>query len=192
MNKIYAFNTNAWEQDFDYVYSPNCGEFKKFEQTNDCIKNNKGNYWFGYDYISILEKTMRASGTKISTLCSFESFGAPLLVFTNEVTTDENGNYRFGVHYEVVAYEKGCNVWLVEPKIDGDKKIKSTLLSKLEFPLENDEKIEIQVVIDNKTLKINMNGHLLDVTIPEFPESFRVGVTACEGLNRFYNLKIED
>lgn len=192
MNKSYEFKNQAWQASFDYVYSPNCQEYKKFEQTADCIKNNKGNYWNGYEYISILEKGLYQSGVTISTLCSFESFGAPLLVFTNEVIKDGNGNYRFGVHYEVVAYENGCNVWLVEPKTEGDKKIKSTLLSKLEFSIQNNENIQIIIDIEEKNLNININGHKLDVTIPDFPDKFRVGITACEGLNRFYNLKIED
>ena len=189
----YLFQPNEWDTNaFDYVYTPNCDEFSTFEQEQTCIKNKKGNYIFGYEYISILEKNLHKSGAIISTRCAFESFGAPLLVFTNDVTVDENGRYRYGEHYEVVAYEKGCNVWHIipAPKNEPDKKIVPTKLAHLEFAIQNNQITDITVEIVGKIIKIDINGNKLKLEIPNFPEQFRAGITACEGINRFYEFAI--
>ncbi len=190
----YSFKANEWNvNDFDYVYSLSCNEFAKFEQEADCVKSNAGGGMFGYEYISILEKKLRKSGCTVSTRCTFETFGAPLLVFTNDVTVDKDGNYRYGEHYEVVAYEKGCNVWHIIPAPEGsEKKVIPTLIGQLQFTIENNEMTDITVKFEGKTMKINMNGKTLDLEIPNFPDEFRAGITACEGINRFYDFVIED
>ena len=190
----YDFKKGKWNQeDFAYIYGLAVTEYKPFFQDEDCIRNTEctSNSW-GYDYVSMITKKKYKSGVKFSTKCDFKSYGAPLLVLTNDTFTDENGILRYGLHFEVVAWEEGCNVWSVRPSGNKENPVEVALLAEPKFPTAGGSMIDLAVEVEDKKLKITMNGQYFEVEHPELPEEFHIGLTACENLNKFYDLIVEE
>ena len=194
MKKTYNFANGTWNtEDLEYAYSPACFDRAAFRQEEDCIVNGVGKSLFGYEYISLLDKTKRKVGVKLTLKCSFEKFGAPLIVFSNDLPVNEKGEKIYGEHYEVVAYEKGINVWKVIPWPERvERPIKPFLLAKKEFGIAGNEMIEIKVEVLENKIKSWVNGEYLETEVEGLPTEFWVGFTACEGINRFYSFEIED
>lgn len=190
---IYDFSKPGWEQeDFQYVYSPVCREFSKFIQ-GDGIYNSYSQTLEDYSYISMVSKQRLQVGAVVSTQCAFESFGAPLIVLSDDIRKDENGRLRYGLHFEVVAYEGGCNVWRIEPDPSNVKRpIKTLALVKQSFAISPSSMIEIRVQVKERRLGISVNDVKFDLYHPEIPCQFYAGITACEGINHFYKLELEE
>ena len=193
MLKRYDFSRSGWEDDFLYVYSPVVKECNTFRQDADSIGNAYSEKIKNFEYISIVTKKKYKSGVKIKTTCSFDNFGAPLIVFTNEINTDENSVLRYGLHFEVVAFELGCNVWHIAHVPDRkERPTMPALIAKGRFPLAEKEKVEICCEIVGRTVLTYVNGNRVSVVHADIPETFHVGITACEGINHFYELTIEE
>ena len=192
MKKIYnKENLKNIENEFFYTYSPVCKEYKKFTYEESCIKNLRSDEIDDYEYISILSKEKLSEGDVIHAKCSFEKFGAPLIVISDDVR-DCGKVKKYGLHFEVVAWEKGCNVWHIVPWPERrERPIKSTLIATKEFAVEGGSICDIAVSIKNKQLFIKINGYELEVAHKDLPETFYAGITACEGINRFYEVVIE-
>lgn len=189
----YDFGKGKWdEKHFRYVYGLACTEFKTFTQETDCIRNKEGNTAFGYEYVSMVTEKKYKSGVKFSTKCTFHKFGAPLLVLTDDIFLDEAGHYRYGLHFEVVAFEEGCNVWRVRPSENADNPVEATLLAQPRFPIADGSTIELCVEVEGQKLKIKVNDEYFETEHLEIPEEFHLGLTACEGINCFYHLIIEE
>ena len=192
MIKKYDFSKgNRWMDDFNYVYSARWKTRKEIVQEENCISNdyNDGKM----HYISLLSKEKYKTGTVIRTKCNFNSFGAPLIVISNDYSPNESGELMYGVHFEAVAWYKGLNIWRVEPYLENAANpMRATRIAYLEFPVENEEMCDIEVKVGNKELSVVMNGHRLDVCHDDIPEVFSIGITACEGVNRFYELTIRE
>ena len=183
------------KQDFMYVSSLTTETHTQFDFEEDCIVNRYNPEISGewkYDYISLITKERYSEGVKVSAKCSFEKFGAPLIVFTDDITQKDGRNY-YGLHFEVVAYEDGVNVWHIIPSNEDPKKpIKVTLIGQARFHIEAESLIDLKVKIKGKTIDIDVNGHNLSVENKDVPEKMHVGITACEGINRFYTFMIEE
>ena len=196
MKKSYVFKKGMDEKrDFKYVSSLITETHTQFDFEEDCIVNRynpeiKGDW--KYDYISMVTKEKYGDGVKLTTKCRFEHYGAPLIVFTDDIK-EENGRNYYGLHFEVVAFDEGFNVWHIIPSDENpDLPIKVTLIATGRFPVADNSLIELEVQIKNKTIYVNMNGHTQSVYNADIPEKMHVGVTACEGINRFYTLEIEE
>ena len=192
----YVFNKDTdLDKDFFYVSSL-APYFKKtdkhFEVMEDCIKNSYNPDIEDWDYISILTKKKYKNGAKLSTHCTFEKYGAPIIVFSNDYTTDEKGDNFYGLHFEVVAYEKGCNIWHIYPLPAGSRTpIATPKIGFGEFVIEGGEMVDMTVEVIGKKIKVTMNGHTIETENEHIPDEFHVGLTACEGVNRFYDFTID-
>lgn len=192
----YDFFDGKWnKEDFMYVYSPISTVFDEFIQDKDGIRNTVSenpDYAHGEGYISIVTKKKFKRNVKLSALCSFETYGAPLIVISNDIR--KNGDIaRYGFHYEFVAYENGGNLWRIVPWPERTVRpifpIKSAFV---ETPVAEGSKVLIEAVIRDTSFDISINGHSFRHETPEIPEEFHAGITVCEGVNKFYNFKIEE
>lgn len=189
--KIYNLEDNLTNE-FMYVYSPACKAFKTFNKEAGCICNDFNSEINDWDYVSIITKDKYKSGCTVKTKCSFKSFGAPLIVFSNDITKDENGYLRYGHHYEIVAYENGINVWCIDP--DPSNTQRAVAVKKvdfIEFPVEAGSEFELEVKIEGNKITSKMLGFELVAEDDTVPEEFHVGITACEGKNYFYEFSAE-
>ena len=93
----------------------------------------------------------------------------------------------------MVAFEEGFNVWHIIPSDeDPNMPIKVALIGEGRFPVADNSLVDLRVQVKNKTIYVDMNGHCLSVSHPDIPEKIHVGITACEGINRFYTFYIEE
>ena len=189
----YNFANSDWKNDFKYAYSLVANSFCEFAEEQDHIANGYNEKIGGYDYISIVHKDSFKKGAMVAVKCSFDHYGAPLITFANDLWTDENGNVRYGDHYEVVAYENGCNVWYITKAEQGSERpFKVANCIRLRFPIEEKSVIDMSVEVLDKALRINVNDASFDLPAPMLSDEFHIGITACEGVNRFYCADITD
>ena len=189
MMKKYDFTKKCEESDFAYAYSPVTKAKKELETAKDGVTTVGYNEDItDYDYISVISNEKYGIGTTTSLNCSFDKMGAPLIVFAGYVP--ENRIYE--LHFEVVVYEGGLNVWRIVPFPERtERPIRPTKLLGEKFELENNKITSLKVNFLKNELKISVNDKEFSVACDEFPEEFHVGFTACEGICRFYDFSIE-
>lgn len=185
-----SFARSEWDpSDFRYIYSPKCRDLPEFVQEDDCIVNRGGPEAGTYDYVSMITRRKLLSGTAITTHCSFEKYGAPLIVLTDDVRRGKTGELRFGFHMEIVAYENGVNVWHLEPK-PGD--VKAEAIRREKFTVPAGKIITLTVRPMGKKLEITLDNYSFTVETDYLPQKFYAGITACEGINRFYDFVTDE
>ena len=202
MKTEYIFNRENAQKiidtEFDYAFSPLHKKRPKFRVYDDFIGNydNSGEAKqsiHDYDYVSLISKKKFRDGAIIKTTCTFEKFGAPIIVICDDLKDAPDGTKEYGVHFEVCVFQDGCNVWHLLPFPQNPSHPVKPLKSAYEaFKLENNEKIDITVEVKGKFLHIDVNGHKFVCGDPIIPDEFYVGITACEGNNTFSHLTIEE
>ena len=87
MDKKYLLDDkNTLKDHFIYVYSPRCQSFTEFDFEKDhCVNRENKDIDARFDYVSALNKEKVVAPVKISTECSFDSFGAPLIVIAQDI-----------------------------------------------------------------------------------------------------------
>lgn len=198
-----------YKDDFMYIYSPICKSFGEFKQDKDGLSSYRNdelikNSAEGTDvpdyfpvnpdefaYISLLTNKKYSEGTVATLHCSFDKMGAPLIAFTDDINNDGEHNI-YGLHFEVVAFNEGCNVWEIRTsKDDKEWPIDPTLIAEPKFSIEDKTPVEIKVEFGKKEVIATVNGHTSQVKIDNMPESYHIGFTTCEGINHFYDFTIE-
>ena len=183
------FKKGEWEEFFNPVHSIRFNFTPEFYQEDDCISNKKNpDGHMGYDYVTIMTKEKYKKGAKITTSCSFEAYGAPLITLTDKITPDKDGNLWYGVYYEAVIWENGINIW--EFYMEGDE-LRYHLTASSTFKLEPKVKHNMKIEIMDKYFRVSVGGHILTVRAENLPEEVYFGITGCENINRFYNMRTE-
>ena len=162
--KVYNFNgKDSHLENFFYAYGPVAKAYKQFTQLEDCLANFvPGDA--GHDDI-----------------------------FAYDYITDTASPPTYQAPYEVGAYEDGGNVGRVLPCPERvERPIDATLLGTLEFHIDPNELIDISFEVQGKQILAEVNGHKITCEHPGVPDEFHVGITACEGHNRFFDFRIED
>ena len=186
-----SFKENSWNQDaMTYAYSYRFEETPVFVQKKECIENSKNdNAVYGYDNISLLTKQQYGPGIKLTTRCAFEDLGAPLLVIAEQLSTDHRSVTRYGDYLEVVLWKNGVNVWRMWME-NGEVTWKQ--LMGVEFPVSEHEIHTLSVTIEKDTLHIEADDQKMLLYIDDMYPSYHLGINACEGINRFYDLEITE
>ena len=182
------FSANRWSMnDFDQITSLRTDGRTPFIQEADCVVNEKSeaDSRMKNAYVSILSKEWFSAPVTLSATCNFLSFGAPLLVLTDNVIAAPDGYPAYGRHIEIVAYEDGINVWL----LNGTEK--PILAGKTRFPVPANEKITLTAEILPGRIECTLCGQSAAFDIEQVPLRFRAGITACEGVNRFYSFSAD-
>lgn len=186
----YEFAPGKWEHGLIYAYSYRFPGAPVFVQQADHVHNRKiSEERFGYDNISVMTRETYGSGAKVSTTCSFDSFGAPLITIADALHEEADGSLRYGEYFEIVLYENGINVWRMH--MDAAKNVTWHKALGVEFPVAAGEKHLLSVEIREKTMVIRACGQQITLYAEDMPERFHVGIDACEGINRFYDFTIE-
>ena len=185
----YEFKDGSWKSDFSHCYSILTNKFPSFTELEDHIVNRATEG--GFEWISIVHNERFTVGSRVSVECSFDSYGAPLITLANSLWTDKEGNLRYGDHYEIVAYEGGCNVWFItDPDEGSDRPFKSENPLRLRFPLEPKKKHTLSLERLPLGVRVEFGGQSFDLLTPKLAPEFYIGITACEGVNRFYSAQI--
>ena len=135
-----------------------------------------------YEYVSAVENERVQLPVILETECSFDKFGAPLIVFSETLTEKENGWKEYGEHYEVVLFESGINIWHITPKKEGGQQVGAVCKARLPFAAGKMTKLTVRLTRDGIEAQA---GELTAKGEVKLPEKMYVGFTACEGINHF-------
>ncbi|MFA9380043.1 MAG: hypothetical protein ACERKO_03180 [Acetanaerobacterium sp.] len=185
-----SFKKGGWnESDYQYIYSLKCRSFQEFVQEDGCICNKQDSKTGEYDYVSVIAKKKYHTGALLSAHCSFEKYGAPIIVIAEDIGKDRLGRLRFGRHFEVVAYEGGVNVWYLEPA--GDT-VRPVNIIRRKFDVPAKKELCLTVAVNKQSLSVSLEENRFTVGWDGLPAEFYAGITACEGINRFYDFSAEE
>ena len=189
--KKYSFANSEWEKDFEYSYSLVANSYNKFTYADGHVYSGYNEEIKGHDYVSIVHGDVFHSGAEIAVKCSFDKFGAPLITIANWIEKDADGKTMYGDHYEVVAYKDGCNIWYITKAPEGHTRpFLNIKCASIHFPIEEGSTLTLSVKVLNKMLCIELNGVRFDYLADKLADDFRLGITGCEGVNRFYCAEI--
>lgn len=194
MKKKINFSEGLWNPDeWRYVTTALHPEVTPFLQDACSISNTY------YDeeenkpqYISMLYKDELCDNFTVSTKCSFKSYGAPIIVISDEPDVMENGTLRYGLHIEVVLYQNGINLWYIDGKNNTIEQI-----VREEFPVEANciRKMTVNVDLDKNWIIVKLDGekgrHIIPWSKLSQFNKFYAGITACEGIDSFYDFEVE-
>lgn len=190
--KSFDFKDGIDFGEFFYCYSPQAKCRGVFEREEDCIKNSYNAAVGDYEYTTIMLRDKLRAGNKTTAECDFEKRGAPLIVIS-DVLYEKDGHPYYGEHFEAVAFEEGCNVWHnTLPTEQGYPK--ALVTEKIHFediPTPNRTRVKLSVEFGEGEMTVEMNGRRFSVKDDALPREFYFGITACEGINRFYRLTVE-
>ncbi len=145
----------------------------------------------GQTYTSMILKQQFFGAVAISSTMEFTGRMAPLIVISKELGKDNNGRAEYRGHYEIVLFDKGVNIWRHyfengaaswEKAAYGRFPLKPNIRHKLE--------IEITPTPNGKRLSVRVESHEFGYLDDSLPDKFYVGITGCEGVNRFYDFQV--
>ncbi|MGA2621819.1 MAG: hypothetical protein ABSF26_29815 [Thermoguttaceae bacterium] len=136
---------------------------------------------------SMVYKEKVSGNVVISSTMAFAHKMAPLIVLVPDLSEDAKGQEVCAERFEVVIFNEGVNVWRHFRK---DGKLTYRKVAFASFRLEKDTAYRLEVKKTGKTLTVSVGGHTFTHTDDALPEAFYVGITGCEGINRFYNFSV--
>ncbi len=183
----FSFGRGQWRQeDFFYAASAKYSYRFPFEQDEHFIYNLALDDEFAYT--CMLTRQCFSGSLRIAARCSFETYGTPLIVLTDDLKRLDDGSLQMGRHWETVAFEGGINVWelslasgqVIPCKVGFDR-----------FDVPPGQPLTLEVELEGNSLTAAVNGRGFTVGGLELPRFYHVGITACEGVNRFWSLDID-
>jgi hypothetical protein len=118
---------------------------------------------------------------------SFDRRMAPLIVLAPELGADCNSQPQYREHYEVVLYDEGVNVWHHVMALGRPRWQK---LAHHPFAVPARQRHVLEVEKRAAELVVRTVGAEFAVSAPDLPPSCYVGITGCEGINRFYSFSL--
>ena len=188
MEISFAKNGN-WKEQLIQSYSFRFTETPDFTQEEDHIRTAVNpNHREGFDNISLLSKDTYGVGVSATLHFSFTDEGCAEIILVPELETCEDGAVRYGACFENIPWKNGINVWRHYRE---DGRCFWHLRLGLDFPVEEEVVHELTVQVLQNQLSITLDGRNTLLWTEDLPEKFHVGITGCEGIARFYDLKIE-
>jgi len=122
--------------------------------------------------------------------CSFDGLGCPEIILVEEIENCSDGAVRYGACFEIVLYEKGVNVWRHYMDEADHRCFWHKRLGVL-TPVAEKEIQELEVEIAENRILFSINGVGAELRTEDLFERFYLGVSACEGIVRLYDLQID-
>lgn len=185
-----SFADGSWKIDeLTYAYTKRFRETPELIQRDGWVENgeNPSGCDEKYGYVTVLTKEKVSGPVKITVRFSFEGLAAPLITMAKDLWEDENGALRYGDYKEIVVWKHGINVWDLWQ--EGDKVVYHKMLG-MEFPVSEGDIHTLEAVIQDNTFTMTLDGMTTFLRIDEMYPDFHLGITACEGICRLYDLEI--
>ena len=135
----------------------------------------------------VYKEKVRGNVTIVSTM-AFAHKMAPLVLLAADLSENAKGQKECSERFEVVIFNEGVNVWRHWLK---DGKLTYRKAAYARFPLEKETPYRLEVKKAGKTLTVSVAGHTFGYTDDALPDACYVGIMGCEGLNRFYDFKVQ-
>ena len=143
-------------------------------------------------YVSmVLADPVKGRKVTLSSTLSFQYRMAPLLVLANGLGADGEGNPEYREHWEIVLYDQGINVWHHEFR-EGKPYWRLAAFLQTPFSPQTPYLLTAQVEFTPKgpELTVRCDGKVFGCLLPTLQRDFRAGLTACEGINHFWNFSL--
>ena len=197
----YSFAAGKWQaDDWLQVKSPRWDYRGEWEQRDDHIVNRvpagspedlQGKL-APQTYTSMILKKQFSGSAVISARMEFDYRMAPLIVIAPTYGADAQGRPEYREHWEIVLYDKGINVWhhyYRDGKPSWRKAAALTTTFKPGVPYRLEVKLEFAA--SGCFLTVTCGDHTFGYHDDNLPKNYYVGITGCEGSNRFYDFTIE-
>ena len=197
-----SFGRGKWNPtDFIMVKGPRWDAFNQWAQEEDHIVQNVPNdvsdealrtRLKAENYVSMCFKKKVSFTEKIvfSSIMSFDERMAPLLVIAPELGTTNQGFPEYREHWEIILFDEGLNIWHHFWK---DEKPSWTLAAYARKPFLPKTKYRLETTITKNyggMLEVKCGDLVFGCLAEGMADSLFLGITACEGRNRFYDFKI--
>lgn len=197
-----SFAKGQWSPDaWILVKSPRSDHFGKWIQQDDHIENEtppgaSPKEFLGklapQTYSSMVLKKKCTGTATISAEMAFSDRMAPLIVIAPELGEDAKGVPEYREHFEIIIFDEGVNVW---HHFFADGKPSWRIAAYSRFSLAPNTRYTLTVRITHtakgKKMSVTVGGHEMGYSDDSLPDSYHVGITGCEGINRFYRFKVE-
>ena len=195
------FSRGKWDaSDWQIIKSPRWPHLGAWNQQNDHISNKVPNdaseeemlnKRAGETYTSMVLKEKFSQNLTITSTMSFDYRMAPIIVITPEYGKDAEGNLEHREHFEIVLFDKGLNVWH-HYYTNGKPHWKKAAFIDATFQPKNKYIVAVEIKTDSRgvTLIVSCDGNTFGYMDDSIPKMFYVGITGCEGINRFYDFQI--
>ena len=143
-------------------------------------------------YASLMLNKKFSGDATISSRMSFDHLMAPLIVIASEIGKSADGKYfEHRDHYEIVLFHKGINIWHHLYKNGKPSWYRSAYL-KIPFQPKTvyDLQIQLRWRQGRCQMTVSCNGTEFGYMELNMPQTYYVGITGCEGRNRFYDFKV--
>ena len=178
-----------WRKQLTQAYTFRFAQTPEFTQEDAYITTAVNpNHPEGFDNISLLTREPCTFGATATLHCGFDGEGCPEILIVPEPELCDDGVVRFGSCFEVVLWKNGVNVW----RHYRDESYHWQLRMGLTFPVAEGAVHELTVQVLENQLTITLNGQKMILRTEDLPEHFHMGVSACEGIARLYDLKLEN
>ena len=142
-------------------------------------------------YTSMVLNRKFSGDVTVSSTMEFAHRMAPMIVVASDLGADAVGRAEHREHYEIVIYDEGVNVWRHSFR---DGKPSWVKAADAQFELTPNVKHRLEVSIarsaEGKRMLVSVAGHELEYVDDSLPDEFYVGITGCEGVNRFYDFDV--
>lgn len=191
MNKEqYCFAEEGWKHHLQQVYSFRFTETPVFTQKDGYITTAENpNHRQGYDNITMLSQKVYSAGVKATTHCAFDGSGCPALIMVKNPEKYSDGVVRYEECFEVVLWKNGVNVWRYY--IDKDQKCRWHRRLEFKMPVQEKDIHRLEMLVEKDYLSFSLDGISAKLRAEDLFDTFYLGVNACEGIVRFYDLEIE-
>lgn len=190
MKKI-SFGSESWKQALTTAYSFRFTERPEFLQMADHITTavNSG-HREGFDNISLLSREKYERGVKATLRCAFDGLGCPEIILVEKTEDCADSAVRYGACFEVVLWKNGVNVWR-HYMDEADHRCYWHKRLGLSLPVTEGDVHELQVEVIRNYIVFSIDGVGVKLRTEDLPDTFHIGVTACEGIVRLYDLAID-
>lgn len=182
------FGDGCWDRrDWKMVQSPRWNRANDWHQETDHIRNDGPERAPGQTYTSmILDREMRPPFHLTSTM-SFDERMAPLIVVGEPPAALPDGRWAYRAHFELVLFDEGINLW--------DHRYETapswSLAAKWRFPVDSRRQYRLGMTVDAAGFSVHLDGRAIGDYSAQLASPLVVGITACEGVNRFYDFSVE-
>lgn len=201
-----SFARGKWKaEDFTVVKGPRWPYVLSFEQLDDAIVNPCPDVpgieiykkHHGEVYAAMVHKERFDFGCTISSKMMFDYRMAPIIVIAPELGKTADGTPEFREHWEVCLYDEGINVWhhfhdVKKPSWYCASAIHFQDLMRYKANVRHEVRVKLSRTDGNhKQMTVFCGDYDFSYVDDSLPDSFYVGVLACEGRNFFYDLKVK-
>jgi len=178
-----SFNKNAWNSsDWIFVKRRDMAGRSEWLQKDDCIEND------GNHTAMVYKKKFKGDMTATAAT-AFADRMAPAIVIVSKLGEAADGGKVFDEHIEIVIYDEGVNIWRLHT-VDGKSLWEKTAFWK--FKLTKNNMYKLEVTKTGKALSVKVDGQTMGYVDSSLQEEYYVGITGCEGVNRFYNFTVKN